>query len=824
MSLDNMEFYIVAPEAGVNQICNPVPYQSLTGFTNYNGSQAIDPTYTRRGPACIKVSPSSGVASGVYYSPLSVVLGQPYTFSVDVKGVAGQAMRIYIANSANQAKATETFVATGNWQRISITWDSATETKSDYRVYVQRDAVASTSPFWIDGWQFEMKPYVTTFIYGYEKGLGYIDREYWWDGAPFASPSVRSAFTRHGGKLVRIKDYCKIISTEGLGEGTFGQIMTDMVLGGSTYQTHIPKKRPFHLLVQFSGDQSTMQANRKALISYLRPDVAGNQPMVLRYQGFDTNGNEVTQPVDIVCAPEASLTSIPQSPVAQREILSFTALEATLDGSYYEGSFLLYTQSLTVNRIVKRDPLGVWTNLNGGLPSGVAYAFAEAPNGDIYVGGSFGAISGVTGSARLARWSKSAQAWQAVLATPPNNDVFALKFDAGGNLYVGGKFTLCGGIANTKAIAKISGLPDAPVVSALGTGLSDPVGPEVRVIDIDPAGRVYVGGLFEGAGGITAYSLAYWDGAWHSLGMTQYSSISTVIANYRINSVAVGGVLRNLLGQPYLGVAVWNGSAWVAMGNNEISGDGTIVNDMVKVQGGLVIAGGVFKNFAGTGVDHYLAVYNGATWLPMYGGDVNAIVYDIEYKNYTTYVGGDFTQAGNLTLVDRVAKYSGLAWQSVGIDLPGVARVNKILYASDGSVYLGGNYTGTAYMGRVTVANVTSGGSADTYPIIQIKGPGTIQTIQNHTTGKHIDFVDLYVQPGEYINLWLDPHHLLFESSWAGRGSVLDYVAAGSNIADFNLVPGENNISVFMPFGTTANTNVWIRWQPKFWSLDGALL
>jgi len=50
-------------------------------------------------------------------------------------------------------------------------------------------------------------------------------------------------------------------------------------------------------------------------------------------------------------------------------------------------------------------------------------------------------------------------------------------------------------------------------------------------------------------------------------------------------------------------------------------------------------------------------------------------------------------------------------------------------------------------------------------------------------------------------------------------------VNPGSDYGNFYLKPGVNSISVFMDKATTtAATNAWITWKPKFWGIDGALL
>jgi hypothetical protein len=48
------------------------------------------------------------------------------------------------------------------------------------------------------------------------------------------------------------------------------------------------------------------------------------------------------------------------------------------------------------------------------------------------------------------------------------------------------------------------------------------------------------------------------------------------------------------------------------------------------------------------------------------------------------------------------------------------------------------------------------------------------------------------------------------------------YVNPGSDIGSFYLKPGTNYISLFMPSGTTAATQAFIYWTPKFWNIEGS--
>ena len=421
--LNKKKFWIIKPAAGRNEIWNPRfdPPEGVTYWTGTNASISLSGDETRRNAYSMKVTPVSGTAGTAYYNRgLKVTNGLKYTFSCDVKGVAGQPMRIVIATSTGTARATKTFTATGYWQRLEVTL-SATETVTNYRVQVTRDAVSSTLPFYVDGVQFEQTDKATTFISGWE-GEGYS-----WEGAARNSASLRAADCKTGGELLDLEDYCQLVQVTGLGHGDWNQILTKMTSGGDLYQGHIRKSRQFSIVVDFIGETlGEIEANRKVLIDAIRPDLFEGE-MVVRYQGYDNSGNEATNPIDIRCIPlPATLTDTPDLPSHQRAVLNFEIPSGLLDGAYREGGELDLYAEFEANYIVRRDPSGRWCEWNGseyvnplaGVVGGRIYDIKEAPNGDIYIGGIFTKVQNgtvdVPNTQSLARWSKANQRWEAV--------------------------------------------------------------------------------------------------------------------------------------------------------------------------------------------------------------------------------------------------------------------------------------------------------------------------------------------------------------------------------------------------------------------------
>jgi len=837
--LSKKKFWIIKPKAGRNEIWNPRfdPPEGVTYWTGTNASISLTGDETRRNSYSMKVTPVSGTAGTAYYNRgLKVTNGLKYTFSCDVKGVAGQPMRIVIATSTGTARATKTFIATGYWQRVEVTL-LATETVTNYRVQVTRDSVSSTLPFYVDGVQFEQTDKASTFISGWE-GEGYS-----WEGAAKNSASLRAADCKTGGELLDLEDYCQLVQVTGLGHGDWNQILTKMTSGGDLYQGHIRKSRQFSIVVDFIGETlGEIEANRKAIIDAIRPDLFEGE-MVVRYQGYDNSGNEATNPIDIRCIPlPATLTDTPDLPSHQRAVLNFAIPSGLVDGAYREGGELDLYAEFAADFIVRRDPDGRWCEWNGSgyvnPLAGVLGAIRdikEAPNGDIYICGNFTSAGGVANTKGIARWSKANQVWQAVgnpVTGASITEMYCMEFDAVGDLYIGGVFTTLGGVADANYFAKYTlGTGSPPAWTAVGSGIDS----SVFAIKINADGTIYIGGAFTTAGGnsncnnIAKKSLN--DNNWLPLANGLNGAVREMKFHPNGNLI-IGGSFTDADGANGDYICWWDGSSFksfTSLGATELSTYGYI-NTIDITQNGTIIIGGSFTNAGGDPNADYVAAWRGNNWGALSAGGVNGSVRDINCTdNNIIYICGEFSKAGNLTMTDRIVKSVQGVYQPIDIELPGITAIIAILVASDGSLYIGGYFSTTASEENAIAAGAVdlnvSSGSANTYPRMQIIGPGKLNSITNYTTGAHIEFNDLTLLPGERLDLNFDPLNLKFTSSWAGRGSVLRYVNPGSDYGNFYLKPGYNTISVFMDKATTTSaTKAWMAWKPRFWGIDGALL
>jgi len=378
-TLTKHEFWLIAPSYKVNYIYNPsfdVPKGSgATGIEAYRawstnpGAATIthasgdyvlnaDGTFTRRavarrGACCARLNCDPGNAtSKIYYGSvtgfkLNVTNDKYYTFSADVKGTEGKPHAIIVNLNASPytTMARKDFTATGRWERQSLTFKatSTCEVQAGVVRYSGGVAVGGNQFVYTDGWQFE-EGAATTFISGDEEGFRTGYSEYRWmteTGTwkiPKRCPSARYGWTWKGGQLLKLSSYCHILNVVGLGSGEYNQLTTPLTTGGEFYQGHMRKSRDFSIEVVFEGrTYGEIQQKRHTLLNAMRVDRIPQQPIVLRYQGFDDNGREATQPIDIVCIPKPSLQDTPLLPTYQRATLNFTIPSGLLEGAYREG-------------------------------------------------------------------------------------------------------------------------------------------------------------------------------------------------------------------------------------------------------------------------------------------------------------------------------------------------------------------------------------------------------------------------------------------------------------------------------------------------------
>jgi len=131
---------------------------------------------------------------------------------------------------------------------------------------------------------------------------------------------------------------------------------------------------------------------------------------------------------------------------------------------------------------------------------------------------------------------------------------------------------------------------------------------------------------------------------------------------------------------------------------------------------------------------------------------------------------------------------------------------------------VGWDTAGTGYYaGLVTVIN---SGTISAYPRIIIERSGgtraTLETIRNESTGKLL-LLDYDLLDGERLTIDLRPTQQSIISNMFG--SRPDAIFANSDMGEFSLRPGTNDITIFVDVAGAPTVTAWIEWRTSFTGL-----
>jgi hypothetical protein len=198
-----------------------------------------------------------------------------------------------------------------------------------------------------------------------------------------------------------------------------------------------------------------------------------------------------------------------------------------------------------------------WYNMGSGVnANGTVNAIAISGN-NVYVGGTFTNASGVSAN-RIAMWDTAN--WYSLgtgSANGLNGTVLAIAVN-GSDVYVGGTFTDAGTLV-VRGIAKWDGAN----WSGLGSGATNGTSvAEVRALAFGGDGKLYCCGRFTNMSGISASSIARWDGAkWEGLGSGFFAD-SAIIRGTGLaiqgNDVFAAGTFSGAGLSDSSGIARWN--------------------------------------------------------------------------------------------------------------------------------------------------------------------------------------------------------------------------------------------------------------------------
>lgn len=796
---------IARSQTATNIVVNPSFVDDLTGYSYSLGGSA--PTvYTndcyRSGHSC-KLVGDGATNECDLYTTVNLAAGQAYTASVYVKARGGASLTLCFRSSVGVVVSpVPTFEATGRWQRLSISWISTGSTV--FQVYLGHSLTATAGALvYTDCWQVEFGGVATTYVDGDQYGCR-------WDGRPHASSSVRSTFSNRGGVVTPLSRYgFRVTGMAGLGlqvnpiGSTYG-----LVSGGFFERSITSGYREFQIAGTISAkDARELRTKRQGLIDLLRPSQLGGiqQPITLLLNPADFEADyRNVDPVSVQSVYTGGLDDTPVHAGTQNVVLSFRAYDpvefVTLKEDCVELSLGTSPDANQMNLAALRSGNGEWELFGGGVDA-TLYVIKKGDDGYIYAGGTHP----TNGRKGVMRWDGTQ--WNILGTAGFNGFVHDLAWDASGNLYAVGAFT--GNTNGTELYARIA-LWDGSTWAALGSGLNG----TARTVMIGSQGYIYVGGDFTTAGGSSANRIAYWDGStWATLGTGLDGSVYALVEKSSI--IYAGGNFTTAGGSSADNIAQWTGSAWATVGAGaSVDGVNDTVRSMVLGQDGIVYVGGDFTACGDISANR-LASWNGGQYAEV-GGGTNGIVRGVAVGRFgSLYICGDFTAVNGLA-IPYLAHWSGTVW------LPIEGYAGTTVTAGGESIsYTSGDELIVTVNGRLEhISDVTTAtvlGSAATFPVLRIVGPGTLHNLTNWQTRTAI-FFDLTLQAGEVALLRLEPSNLTFTSNI--RGNIIGTIRPGSHIGQLSLVPGTNSLSCLM-YDTTAASEVEIYWRTRFASTDG---
>lgn len=815
-----LRFSILVPDATVNYVKNPAMRYDTTGWNAQGSTITRSLEQARFGIASLKVvTNGSAIREGCFYRVNTLTnVSEPITVSCYARGAGKVRLRVIANPTGTERISDSVFLRSDRWTRLSVTGRSIGS--DDVRLYVETDeGSAKVRTFYVDGAQMERKDYPTTYCDGDQEKCR-------WNGTYHGSTSQRNAYTRAGGRWVQLAGeeraeedlYMTVVG--GLGVAPLQNNIQSFALETGGYLQNVKVNSRVITLSFFAKHEDQNSRNqpvtlsalhqlRQFLIDAVKPDkTKGNEEIWFEYQDGDKplyfkarydGGLEGEWDVRNEWINSFPLRLLATSPMIYEDSQDAASLD------FQDTLYPVFPLSIGLLSIMGRID-GRWSDMNGGV-AGEIYDLALSPTGTLYVAGQFSNVfnfSPVTtpNSGGVAYWDGTF--WYGLSSSISfGGRVNSIAIAPNGYIYVCGTFTTLSGVAANR-IAYWNG----STWNAMGTGLNS----DANVIRVAPNGDIYVGGNFTTAGGVACTYIARWDGfQWKRVG--QFGGMNNVVNAIAFstdgNSMYIGGTFTDQNGfaaNAMLRVASYNTNTGLfsAMG----SGFNNSVYALCLTPSNILFAGGAFTASGSTTINR-VAYWSGSAWIAM-GTGVNSNVNDIRaFPDSKVLIIGDFTTANGKNANGAVS-WNGSTFFNIDMSLeigtPNTGLINLL----SGDFYLGGSISKSLIAGQNALTN---SGTAETRPLLYIKGPCNVYWIENQTTGKRM-YLDLTIQNTE--DVFIEPARGLFYST--SRGDLFYTLLPGSDFRDFTLSPGENKLAVF---GTNdVGAIMQIYYAPIHWSVD----
>jgi len=785
MTVHSYDLFVVKPEASINYFPNPSIEKSMDWIGWNNGTPTQSQQRVKFGYYSLAVAPSALTPdSGAYTNIAKLEASTQYCLSFYAWGTKGYQYNAYVFDIIDgSSPGYINFEGAGIWKRYSFTF-TTTGAANLHQLFV-RDLELHSAILFIDGLQLEKgRTTPTTYFDGSMEGFLNPKkvREYWWESTPHASNSYRAATTNSGGELEALVLGCKKLDVYGLGMTPVSNVAIPLVPGGERYLYSKGNARFFAAQIVLSANMSMGEISEereriRQLVDPLSRQYA--QPILLKYIGYDSDGEVATEFVDIKCQYISGFDRASQTVLPDFIDVVFRMSDVYMKIEGTRSEYLQYVDTIaSINYIIGRDVQGTWFAFGTGSTG--EPATIEAKDANFFLAGVVTAFNGVAGTT----FQINEAASPTTLGNGLNNIVYQLRYSPTGVLYATGTFTLSGG-ATVRRAAYFNGTNWVEYAGGIASGTFE-------AIAWDNNGNIYFGGTL---------------GVYRNVGGTlTIMGAGALVASLAItnNNILLRGTYTNF-------IDYWTGSAWAT----GIANGGA----RLAVYGNYVYAG---QMYTGGATSAYIKKINLNSWVVektwnVTGtgipgcGFVGARVINDEIWMY-----GNFQAVEGVDWPDGIIKIKNDVLYPLEANLPGSAIVNDIAINSRGTIAIVFNTTGTA---TIAASNTVTVDCDRGYPIFEITGPGDVYQIKNFSNGKTINFSNLTLASGEIMTLDLRPNKNTLITT--AKGDARNYISAGSNL-DLFLSRGENIIQIFVDNYTYPTTNTILKYEPLLLSVDGA--
>ncbi len=512
------------------------------------------------------------------------------------------------------------------------------------------------------------------------------------------------------------------------------------------------------------------------------------------------------------------------------------------------GSSILYAGGPTLiggadASCVARWNGAAWTPI--GKLSGQVWSLAEFDDGtgpSIYASG-VGLTSAAGGAGSVQRWNGTQ--WTPVSGAP-NGSVLGMcvaNDGLGTALFVAGEFTLTGG-GSMNGLARWNGIS----WSGLGGGLTGTGQRFARVIrpyqlleDDAPVTKLFIGGLFVEAGGVTCNGTALWNGStFESLGsglngasgFTPSVRAAAIYNDGSGPSLFAGGDFINAGGVQVGNIARFNGAAWRTVGTHAWVGDRIL--DMVRHDDGSgerLYAAGQFLRVGSTTTTITvpgIARWNGATWESVGSGltgTVKALASAPEGPVQGLWACGGLIGPGGVGLV----RWNGSTWQAFFVNGDLNSTIEDICVMDDGNgpaVYICGSFT---HVGAVPAKGVAkfdgTSWSALGSGLSQTVGAFEVRTIRPVDLDADGPNPPVLVAGGRFDTAGGITTHCVASwdgSGWTGYGNTIANTDGVYSIGWHDMVAGRRLMIGGNIFSAALGTSTLAEWNGANWAPLGA--